>query len=227
MTQLLVKDTPFNFSEECIQAFNKLKHELTQAPIMVKPDWSLPFEVICDASDYVVGAVLGQKIDKHFKPIHYTSKTMNEAQENYTTTEKEHLAIIRDKKGAENLVVDHLSRLENHDLGKLTKAEIRDFLKSSYWQFLTRTTNRAKDEVAQILQQCHSGSSRGHHGIATTAKKVFEVGFYWPHIFRDTRKLVQVYDACQRAGNISSRDETPQKYIQDYEIFDVWGIDFM
>ncbi|GKE01165.1 reverse transcriptase domain-containing protein [Tanacetum coccineum] len=48
MTQLLVKDAPFNFSEECIQAFDKLKHELTQAPIMIKPDWSLPFEVMCD-----------------------------------------------------------------------------------------------------------------------------------------------------------------------------------
>ncbi|GJV68697.1 putative reverse transcriptase domain-containing protein, partial [Tanacetum coccineum] len=80
MTQLLVKDAPFNFSEECIQAFDTLKRELTQAPIMIKPDWSLPFEIMCDASDYAVGAVLGQRIDKHFKPIHYASKTMNEAQ---------------------------------------------------------------------------------------------------------------------------------------------------
>ncbi|GJW12729.1 reverse transcriptase domain-containing protein [Tanacetum coccineum] len=61
---------------------------------MIKPDWSLPFEIMCDASDYVVGAVLGQRIDKHFKPIHYASKTMNEAQENYITTEKELLAIV-------------------------------------------------------------------------------------------------------------------------------------
>ncbi|GJV22865.1 reverse transcriptase domain-containing protein [Tanacetum coccineum] len=143
---------------------------------MVKPDWSLPFEIMCDESDYAVGAVLGQRIDKHFKPIHYASKTMNEAQKNYTTTEKELLAVvfsfdkfrqylvlsktivftnhsalqylftkqgakprliqwmlllqefdikIRDKKGAENLAADHLSRLENPDLGRLTRAEIR------------------------------------------------------------------------------------------------------
>ncbi|GKD33319.1 reverse transcriptase domain-containing protein [Tanacetum coccineum] len=59
MTQLLVKDTPFNFSEECIQAFDTLKRELTQAPVMIKPDWSLPFEIMCDVSDYAVGAVLG------------------------------------------------------------------------------------------------------------------------------------------------------------------------
>ncbi|GKD42167.1 reverse transcriptase domain-containing protein [Tanacetum coccineum] len=67
---------------------------MTHAPIMIKPDWSLPFEIMCDASDYAIGAVLGQRIDKHFKPIHYASKTMNEAQENYTTTEKELQAVV-------------------------------------------------------------------------------------------------------------------------------------
>ncbi|GKD61243.1 reverse transcriptase domain-containing protein, partial [Tanacetum coccineum] len=61
---------------------------------MIKPDWSLAFEIMCDASDYTVGAVLGQRIDKHFKSIHYASKTINEAQENYTTTEKELLAVM-------------------------------------------------------------------------------------------------------------------------------------
>ncbi|GKB14709.1 reverse transcriptase domain-containing protein [Tanacetum coccineum] len=59
MTQLLVKDTPFNFSTECIEAFDKLKRELKKEPIMTKPDWSLPFEVMCDASNYNVRAVLG------------------------------------------------------------------------------------------------------------------------------------------------------------------------
>ncbi|GKA66708.1 reverse transcriptase domain-containing protein [Tanacetum coccineum] len=139
MTQLLVKDAPFSFSKECTQAFDKLKHKLTQASIMIKPDWSLPFEVMCDASDYDVEAALGQRIDKHFKPIHYASKTMNEVQENYTTTGKELLAVVfafdkfrqylvlsKTIKGVENLAADHLSQLENLDLGKLTKAEIRD-----------------------------------------------------------------------------------------------------
>nr|GEW28874.1 hypothetical protein [Tanacetum cinerariifolium] len=65
-----------------------------QAPIMIKPDWSLRFEFMCVASDYGVGAVLGKMIDKHFKTIHYTSKTMNEAQENYLTTEKELLVVV-------------------------------------------------------------------------------------------------------------------------------------
>ncbi|GKA31272.1 reverse transcriptase domain-containing protein [Tanacetum coccineum] len=114
---------------------------------------------------------------------------------------------IHDKKGAENLAANHLFRLENTDLGKLTKAEIRDLFPKERLMAISDKNN----------EPC----------IATTARKVFEAGFYWPHIFRDARKLVQVCDACQRAGNISSRDETPQKYIQDCKIFDVWGIDFM
>ncbi|GJV90818.1 reverse transcriptase domain-containing protein [Tanacetum coccineum] len=114
MTHLLEKETPFIFSKECIKAFETLKMKLTQAPILVAPDWDLPFEIMCDASDFAVGAVLGQRKTKHFQPIHYASKTMTEAQAHYTTTEKELLAVvIRDKKGAENLAVDHLSRLEN------------------------------------------------------------------------------------------------------------------
>ncbi|GJY03748.1 reverse transcriptase domain-containing protein [Tanacetum coccineum] len=248
------------------KAFDKLKHKLTQAPIMINPDWSLPFEIMCDASDYAVGAVLGQRINKHFQPIHYASKMMNEAQENYTTTENElsavvfafdkfrqylvlyktivfmdHSAVqylftkqdakprlirwilllqefdieIHDKKGDENLAADHLSRLENPNLGKLTKAKIRDLFPEERLMAISNKNN----------EPC--GPSGGHHGIATTARKVFEAGFYRPNIFYDARRLVRACDACQRAGNISSMDETPQKYMQVYEIFDVWGIDFM
>nr|GEV68666.1 reverse transcriptase domain-containing protein [Tanacetum cinerariifolium] len=90
---------------------------------------------MCDASDYAVGAVLGQRIEKHFRPIHYASKTMNQAEANYTTTEKEMLAVVYafkkfrsylimnkgiefdfkviDTRGAENYAADHLLHLEN------------------------------------------------------------------------------------------------------------------
>ncbi|GJY89715.1 DNA-directed DNA polymerase [Tanacetum coccineum] len=88
MTHLLEKETPFDFSKECIEAFNILKKKLTEAPILVAPDWDLPFEIMCDASDYAVGAVLGQRKTKHFQPIHYASKTMTDAQAHYTTMEK-------------------------------------------------------------------------------------------------------------------------------------------
>ncbi|GJR79716.1 reverse transcriptase domain-containing protein [Tanacetum coccineum] len=94
MTHLLEKDTPFIFSNECIQAFQTLKNKLTEAPILIAPNWDLPFELMCDASDYAIGAVLGQRHEKHFRPIHYASKTMTEAESNYTTTEKEMLAVV-------------------------------------------------------------------------------------------------------------------------------------
>ncbi|GJX96677.1 reverse transcriptase domain-containing protein [Tanacetum coccineum] len=76
MTHLLEKETPFVFSKDCIDAFQTLKKKLTEAPILVVPDWNLPFELMCDASDFAIGAVLGQRKMKHFQPIHYASKTM-------------------------------------------------------------------------------------------------------------------------------------------------------
>ena len=165
---LLQQDTQFNFDESCLEAFQKLKKALVTAPVIVTPDWSRPFELMCDASDYAVGAVLGQRYDKVFHSIYYASKTLIEAQQNYTVTEKELLAVvfafdkfrsylvgtkvivytdhssikyliakkdanprlirwilllqefdleIRDKKGVENQVADHLSRLENDNTG--------------------------------------------------------------------------------------------------------------
>nr|GFC86317.1 reverse transcriptase domain-containing protein [Tanacetum cinerariifolium] len=83
----------FIFSNECIQAFWTLKDKLTEAPILIAPNWDQPFELMCDASDFAVGAVLGQRIEKHFRPIHYASKMMNQAETNYTATEKEMLAV--------------------------------------------------------------------------------------------------------------------------------------
>jgi hypothetical protein len=90
----LEKDAPFIFSPECIEAFETLKKKLTEAPILVAPDWDLPFELMCDASDFAIGAVLGQRKAKYFQPIHYASKTMTEAQSHYTTTEKELLGVV-------------------------------------------------------------------------------------------------------------------------------------
>ncbi|KAI3771178.1 hypothetical protein L6452_02337 [Arctium lappa] len=164
LCSLLVKDVKFEFTDACIAAFDRLKTELISAPILTAPDWSLPFILMCDASDVAVGAVLGQKKDKRMHVIYYASKTLDEAQINYATTEKELLAIvyacekfrsylvgakvivytdhsalkylmtkkdakprlirwvlllqefdleILDKKGSENTVADHLSRLED------------------------------------------------------------------------------------------------------------------
>ncbi|WKA05269.1 hypothetical protein VitviT2T_023244 [Vitis vinifera] len=119
----------------CFQAFNAIKEKLVSAPIMIVPDWNQPFEVMCDASDFAIGAILGQRRDKLFRAIYYASLTLNEAQLNYTTTEKEILVVvfacdkfqsyligtkfdleIRDMKGSENSVADHLSRVEQEEV---------------------------------------------------------------------------------------------------------------
>jgi hypothetical protein len=89
-----MKDVEFIFDEECIEAFNLLKQALISAPIMQPPDWNQPFEIMCDASDYVVGDVLGQRKDKKLHVIYYASRTMDAVQLNYATTEKELLAVV-------------------------------------------------------------------------------------------------------------------------------------
>ncbi|GKB21371.1 putative nucleotidyltransferase, ribonuclease H [Tanacetum coccineum] len=94
MTKLLMKDSKFDFFDDCKKAFNILKKRLTTSPNIISPDWNAPFELMYDASDFAVEAVLGQRIDGKFKPIYYASKTLNNAQEHYTTTEKELLVVV-------------------------------------------------------------------------------------------------------------------------------------
>ena len=163
LCRLLEKDANFDFDESCRYEFDEIKSRLVTAPIMLTPDWNNDYEIMCDASDYAMGDVLGQRTEKIFKVIYYARKTFNEAQENYSTREKEMLAMvfacekfkayilgshiiihtdhaaikylmakkeakpslikwvlllqefdleIKDKKGSDNVIADHLSRLE-------------------------------------------------------------------------------------------------------------------
>nr|GEY92794.1 reverse transcriptase domain-containing protein [Tanacetum cinerariifolium] len=213
MTHLLEKNSSFIFFKRFIQAFRTLKEKLTEAPILIAPNWDQPFLLMYDASDYAVGAVLGQRVEKHFRPIHYASKTMTQARTNYTTTEKEMLAVVYafekfrsylimnkrivytdhsalkylfakkdtkarllrwifllqefdfkviDTKGAENYIVDHLSRLENpHE-------------NTCQDQIIPRCV--AGQEAIDILKACHSGPTGGYYGANYIAKKVFDSG---------------------------------------------------
>ena len=90
----MVQDAKFIWDNRCQRSFEELKLYLITAPIVRAPNWQLPFEVMCEVSDFAIGAVLGQK--EYGKPyvIYYSSKTLNEAQRNYPTTEKELLVVV-------------------------------------------------------------------------------------------------------------------------------------
>ena len=88
LTNILQKDIPFVFDDDCLEAFETLNKALITAHVVQPPDWNLPFEIMCDASDYAVGVVLGQRFDKKLNVIQYASKTLDNAQRSYATTEK-------------------------------------------------------------------------------------------------------------------------------------------
>nr|GEV60879.1 reverse transcriptase domain-containing protein [Tanacetum cinerariifolium] len=170
---------------------------------------------MCNAIDYAVGAVLGQRVKKHFQPIHYASKTMNQAETNYTTTKKEMLAVVYAfEKFRSYLIMIKSIVYTDHSA-----------LKTCPDQIIRRCV--AGQEAIDILNACHSGPTGGHYGANYTAKKVFDSGFYWPMIYKDAFELVKCCDSCQRQGKISQRDEMPQNSIQVCKNFDVLGIDFM
>nr|GEW22483.1 reverse transcriptase domain-containing protein [Tanacetum cinerariifolium] len=230
MTRLIKKDTPFIFSKECVEAFQTLKRKLTEAPFLIAPDWDMPFELMCDASDFAIGAVLGQHQDKHFRPIHYASKTMTEAESNYTITKKEMLAMVYAfEKFRSYLIMNKSIVYTDHSALKYMFAKKDSKARLLRWVLLLQefTFKVIGQEAIEILKAYHYRPTRGHHGPNYTAKKVFDSGFYWPTIYRDAQDLVKNYDIYQRQGKISQRDEMPQNSIQVCEIFYVWGIDFM
>ena len=166
LTTLLCKDVKFYFTPECLKTVEEIKSALITAPVAQAPDWSLPFEIMCDTSDFAVGAVLGQKRDKKLHVVYYASRNLDDAQRNYATTKNELLVVlfafekfrkylvgskvvvhtdhaalkylmqkkdakqrllrwilpleefdieIKDKRGVENGVADHLSRIRVED----------------------------------------------------------------------------------------------------------------
>nr|GEW01397.1 reverse transcriptase domain-containing protein [Tanacetum cinerariifolium] len=223
MTHLLEKETPFVFSKDCIDAFETLKKNLTEAPILVVPDWNLPSN-LCGM---LVILRLVRKQDSKPRLLRWVLLL------------QEFNIIFPDKKGTENLAADHLSRLENPQKDVFENKDITENFPletlgkissgSTPWICTDQIIRRCVhgQEAHDILNACHEGPTRGHNGANFTAKKVFDAGFFWTTIYRDAHNLVKSCNSCQRQGNISQKDAMPQNVIQVYEIFDVWGIDFM
>nr|GEV08269.1 hypothetical protein [Tanacetum cinerariifolium] len=132
MTHLLEKETPFVFSKECVDAFNTLNKKLTEAPILVVPDWNLPFELMCDASDFAIGApylVLSKSIvytDHSALKYSLNKQDAKPRLLRWVLLLQEFDIIILDKKESENLAADHLSRLENPHKDVLENKDINE-----------------------------------------------------------------------------------------------------
>ncbi|GKC78847.1 reverse transcriptase domain-containing protein, partial [Tanacetum coccineum] len=197
--------------------FNILKKKLTEAPILVAPDWDLPFEIMCDTSDYAPYLVLSKTI---VYTDHSALKYLLAKQDSklrllrWILLLQEFDVIIRDKNGAENLAACHLSRLGNPHQGNfvvkgMSSQQKKKFFKDVrhyFWddpylfrigadQVIRRCVYG--QEAIDILMACHNRPTGGHHDVNYTAKKIID------------------------------SNEMPQNAIQVCEIFDVWGIDFM
>lgn len=96
ITQLLRKENRFEWTDACQEAFEELKSRLSTYPVLRPPDWSMPFHVFCDASSVAVGSALCQSMGEKGKylPIAYASRQLNQAERNYSTTERECLAMV-------------------------------------------------------------------------------------------------------------------------------------
>nr|GEX46011.1 reverse transcriptase domain-containing protein [Tanacetum cinerariifolium] len=158
MTRLLEKDTPFLFPKECVEDFQTLKRNLTKAPILIAPNWDTPFELMCDVSDFAIGAVLGQRQDKHFSTTWFADFA------NYH---------------AGNFVVKGMSSQQKNKFFKDVKHYFWDdpFLFKIYADQVIRRCVHGQKAIV-ILKACHCGPTGGHHGPNYTAKKVFDSGFY-------------------------------------------------
>ncbi|XP_074271310.1 uncharacterized protein LOC141595243 [Silene latifolia] len=217
--------------------FISLGRRRMAAPIIQPPDWELSFEIMCDPSDYAIGAVLGQRKDRALSVIYYASRTLDEAQVKYATTEKELLAVkfyweIKDKKDAENVVADHLSRLplqEEGDSLPINDSFPEDILLAISNAKTPWYADYANFIVGDLLPPDLSYQQRKRflHDVKQYFGMILICLRNVLMVFTDDAKdFVVACDACQRTGNISRRHEMPQVGILEVGVFDVWGIDY-
>ncbi|RVW33951.1 Retrovirus-related Pol polyprotein from transposon 17.6, partial [Vitis vinifera] len=230
LCELLVKDAKFVWDEKCQRSFEELKQFLTTAPIVRAPNWKLPFEAqknytttekellaVVFALDkfraYLVGSSIVVFTDHSALKYLLTKQDAKARLIRWILLLQEFNLQIRDKKGVENVVADHLSRLViAHDSHGLPIND--DFPEES----LIAIGNSS---------HCHDSACGGHFASQKTAMKVIQSGFWWPSLFKDAHSMCKACDRCQRLGKLTRRNMMPLNPILIVDIFDVWGIDFM
>ncbi|GKA74963.1 reverse transcriptase domain-containing protein [Tanacetum coccineum] len=217
MTRLLEKDTPFFFSKECIEAFQTLKKKLTESPILVTPDWDLPFKLMCDASDFAIGAE--NLAADHLSRLEYPHQSVLDKMEINETFPLETLSMVSFRGDSST---PWFADFANYHAGNFVVKGIKNKffknVKHYFWDdpylfkiYADLVIRRCVygQEAIDILKACHNGSTGGQHGPNYTAKKVFDSSLYWPTIYRDAHDLVRSCDSCQRHGKISQKDKMP------------------
>ncbi|CAM8975361.1 unnamed protein product [Rhodiola kirilowii] len=227
LSTLLQKEVPFEFTNTCKEAFDKLKKALTSTPVIQTPDWKKPFEIMCDASDFAVGAVLGQKIDKKAGVIYYASRTLDPAQRNYSTTEKELLAVVFALEkfrpyllGAKVIVYSDHAAIRYLMKKKEAKPRlIRWILLLQEFDVEIRDKKGIENTVADHLSRIVRREEEGHITESFPDEHLYAVSTKVPWYASIVNYLV--------GGNVSARNEMPQVPILVNDVFDIWGLDFM
>ncbi|RVW24923.1 Uncharacterized protein K02A2.6 [Vitis vinifera] len=228
-----IEDAKFVWDEKCQKSFEELKQFLTTAPIVRAPNWKLPFEVMCDASDLAMGAVLGK--EKMESPI-------------LVISHDSHGLPINDDFPEESLMSIEVAPWYSHIANFLVTGEVpsewsaqdkRHFfakIHAYYWEepFLFKYCADQiirkcvpEQEQSGILSHCHDNACGGHFASQKTAMKVIQSGFWWPSLFKDAHSMCKGCDRCQRLGKLTRRNMMPLNPILIVDVFDVWGIDFM
>nr|XP_016439286.1 PREDICTED: uncharacterized protein LOC107765183 [Nicotiana tabacum] len=204
LARLLEKDVPFKFDDACLKVFEELKKQLVSAPIIVSPDCNEPFELMCDANDVAIGAILSQRRRKIFRSIYYT-RTENQVADHLSMLETQnHVAkgdVIKETFTDEQLLavtvaevpwyadfVNYLASGEmSPDLEHHAKKKFLRDVRSYVWDklflfktFIDQLMRRCvpESEINAILHDCHASSYGGHHAGDKTTAKVLQSGFY-------------------------------------------------
>ncbi|XP_062080525.1 uncharacterized protein LOC133785292 [Humulus lupulus] len=238
LSALLMNGVQFNFDADCQRAFNTLKEKLIISLIVFTRTYLIGNKVIVYTDHSAIKYLMTKKDAK--SPLIQWVLLLQEFDME-----------IHDKKGIENLVADHLSRLELEEDPNKKNLQIDDNFPDEQLFFnaeeerlpwfadydepilFRHCANQVirrcirEEEMLSILTHYHTLHCGGHFGGTRTAAKVLQCGFYWPTLFKDANVFVKICDRFQRTGNISRRDQMPMTGILEVELFNVWGIDFM